>query len=125
MNMLPLFVVQEHFARSHHYDFRLEHEGVLKSWAVPKGLPEESGVKRLAVQVDDHALEYGDFEGEIPEGEYGAGKVSIWDRGTFTVTEWGRDTIVVELAGQKLNGSYCLVRLKGKKGNEWLVFKRG
>jgi len=114
MNMLPLFVVQEHFARSHHYDFRLEHEGVLKSWAVPKGLPEESGVKRLAVQVDDHALEYGDFEGEIPEGEYGAGKVSIWDRGTFTVTEWGGGAIVVELAGRKLNGSYCLVRLKGK-----------
>jgi len=117
------FVIQEHFARSHHYDFRLEHEGVLKSWAVPKGLPEEPGVKRLAVQVEDHELEYAGFEGEIPEGEYGAGKVTIWDKGTFVVSEWEEQKIVVSLSGEKLNGFYCLVHIKGKKGNEWLVFK--
>jgi len=117
------FVVQEHFARSHHYDFRLEHEGVLKSWAVPKGIPLETGIKRLAVQVEDHTLEYGDFEGEIPEGEYGAGKVSIWDKGTFLVSEWEEQKILVDLCGKKLNGLYCLVHIRGKKGNEWLIFK--
>jgi len=117
------FVVHEHFARSHHYDFRLEHDGVLKSWAVPKGLPEEPGIKRLAVQVEDHALEYGDFEGEIPEGQYGAGTVSIWDKGTFTVSEWGEQKIVVNLSGEKLKGPYGLVHIRGKKGNEWLVFQ--
>lgn len=119
----PLFVVQEHFARSHHYDFRLEHDGVLKSWAVPKGPPLEPGVKRLAVQVDDHAIEYADFEGEIPEGEYGAGRVSIWDKGSFTVSEWETEKIVVQLDGVKLTGSYCLVHMRGKKRNEWLLFK--
>lgn len=117
------FVVQEHFARSHHYDFRLEREGVLKSWAVPKDIPLETGVKRLAVQVEDHALEYGDFEGEIPEGQYGAGTVSIWDKGTFDIAEWGEQKILVMLFGEKLNGLYCLVHIRGKTGHEWLVFK--
>ena len=117
------FVVQEHFARSHHYDFRLEREGVLKSWAVPKGIPLEAGIKRLAVQVEDHALEYGDFEGEIPQGQYGAGTVSIWDKGTFDVSEWGEQKIVVMLFGAKLNGLYGFVHIRGRTGNEWLVLK--
>lgn len=76
------FVLHEHFSRHHHFDFRLEHDGVLASWAVPKGLPEKPGERRLAIQVEDHALSYGDFEGTIPEGEYGAGEVKIADEGT-------------------------------------------
>jgi bifunctional non-homologous end joining protein LigD len=117
------FVIQEHFARSHHFDFRLEKDGVLKSWAVPKGVPQEPGIKRLAVQVEDHALEYGDFEGEIPEGQYGAGTVSIWDKGTFAASERGQGKITVRLSGGKLNGLYRLVRFRGKTGNNWLISK--
>ena len=122
MNM-PCFVVQKHRARTLHYDFRLEKDGVLKSWAVPKEPPDKKGTKRLAVQTDDHELSYGSFEGTIPEGEYGAGEVTIWDSGTYKEVEWHKDRIVVLLSGQRLEGKYLLVRFpKAGEGN-WLLFK--
>ena len=118
------FVVQKHRARTLHYDFRLERDGVFKSWAVPKGVPEATGVRHLAVQVPDHALEYGDFEGEIPAGEYGAGTVEIWDRGTYELHEWTGGTIAFTLHGQRLEGSYSLIRFKRKGERDWLLLKR-
>ncbi len=119
----PVFVVQEHHARLLHYDFRLERDGVLKSWAVPKGIP-EGDEKRLAVETEDHPLDYATFEGEIPKGEYGAGEVVIWDRGTFVTKVWTEKMIEVLLAGAKLKGRYVLVPLKpsGEKRN-WLMLK--
>jgi DNA ligase D-like protein (predicted 3'-phosphoesterase) len=123
-----IFVVQEHRARRLHHDFRLAREGVLKSWAVPKGIPEKLGIKRLAVQTEDHPLEYGRFEGVIPKGQYGAGTVRIWDRGFYELKTWADDKIEVLLKGERLRGMYVLVRLKkltGKprKQSEWLLIK--
>jgi bifunctional non-homologous end joining protein LigD len=117
------FVVQEHHARRLHYDLRLENEGVLKSWAVPKGVPEKPSEKRLAVEVEDHPLEYGRFEGEIPEGQYGAGTVRIWDKGTYEQKTWTADKIEVFLKGERLSGRYVLVKFKkaGEKG--WILMK--
>jgi DNA ligase D-like protein (predicted 3'-phosphoesterase) len=121
----PIFVVQRHEARNLHYDFRLEMDGVLKSWAVPKQPPKKAGVKRLAIQTEDHPLAYADFEGEIPAGEYGAGKVEIWDKGTFELHKREDKEIVVTLYGEELKGDYFLIRTKyGKEGNGWLFFKR-
>ena len=119
------FVVQEHDATHLHFDFRLSLDGVLKSWAVPKGVPEEPKVKRLAVQVEDHPLEYASFEGTIPNGEYGGGNVKIWDDGSFLLKERSQDKIVVELQGRRLKGLYALVRFKGKEqsGKNWLIMK--
>jgi DNA ligase D-like protein (predicted ligase)/DNA ligase D-like protein (predicted 3'-phosphoesterase) len=117
------FVVQEHHARRTHWDLRLERDGVLVSWAVPKGVPLESGVRRLAVKTEDHPLEYGGFEGVIPEGQYGAGGVSIWDTGFYVPVKWGQDKITVVFSGERLNGRYELIRTGGTKGNEWLLFK--
>ncbi|MDH5375144.1 MAG: hypothetical protein OEZ21_11560 [Candidatus Bathyarchaeota archaeon] len=124
MSALPSgrFVIQKHHATHLHYDFRLEMDGVLKSWAVPKEPPTESGVKRLAVQVEDHELNYVDFEGTIPEGMYGAGKVEIWDKGTYTLEHRGKDKIEFALQGEKLSGDYALIRFKGDKN--WLLFKK-
>ncbi len=122
------YVVQEHHARTHHFDFRLEKEGVLKSWAVPKGIPEEAGIRHLAVQVEDHALEYASFEGEIPEGQYGAGKVSIWDSGTYTAESWQERKIVVRIRGERIKGAYVLVKITpkgGEKDRNWLLFRKG
>ena len=121
---LSRFVVQEHQARNLHYDFRLEMDGVLKSWAVPKGVPETRGVKRLAVQVEDHPIDYIDFFGKIPEGEYGAGEVKIWDKGKWNLISGGLNTgsIKFELSGKKLNGEYAIFQLKDNKKN-WLIFK--
>jgi len=97
-------------------------DGVLKSWAVPKEPPTGSGVKRLAVQVDDHELSYIDFEGTIPEGMYGAGKVEIWDKGTYTLKHRNKDKIQFTLHGEKLRGDYVLIRFRGDKN--WLFFKK-
>ena len=119
----PSFVVQEHHARTRHFDLRLEHGGVLASWAVPKGVPEEPGTRHLAVRVDDHPLEYRDFEGTIPEGEYGAGEVTIWDRGTYEPLKWGEDRIEVILHGKRLQGKYVLVPFKKAGEGQWLVLK--
>ena len=116
------FVVQEHHASRLHWDFRLEIDGVLASWAVPKGVPVEQGVKRLAVKVEDHDLDYVDFGGEIAEGNYGAGKVYIWDNGTYSLEEKKEDRLVFSLKGKKLSGRYALIKMKGKAG-EWLLFK--
>jgi len=121
----PIFVVQRHDARNLHYDFRLEVDGALKSWAVPKQPPKEKGTKRLAIRTEDHPLAYASFEGEIPEGEYGAGKVEIWDKGTFELLKWEEKEIVVTLHGEELKGDYVLIRTKyGKEENGWLFFKR-
>jgi len=121
----PTFVVHEHWATHHHFDFRLEMDGVLKSWAVPKGPPETKGIKRLAMAVDDHDLEYGKFEGEIPKGQYGAGKVSIWDNGTYDLKLRKPTEIAFELHGRKLHGEYALVLMRKEHDRQlWLLFKR-
>ena len=117
------FVIQEHHSRRLHFDLRLERDGVLKSWAVPKGIPELPGEKHLAVAVEDHPLDYGHFEGTIPQGEYGAGTVSIWDNGTYDTKHWDSDKIEVTLHGRRLNGPYVLVAFKRAGKNEWLVFR--
>jgi DNA ligase D-like protein (predicted 3'-phosphoesterase) len=114
------FVVQEHDARTHHYDFRLELDGVLKSWAVPKGISSKPGERRLAVQVEDHDVTHIDFEGEIEEGVYGAGTVSIWDRGLYQLVDRKDYKLVFNLRGKKLKGSYVLVHTKEKL---WLIMK--
>jgi len=116
------FVVQEHHARRLHYDLRLEKDGVLKSWAVPTGLP-EAGAERLAVQTEDHPLEYRSFEGTIPEGQYGAGTVKIWDKGTYEVKVWEEKKIEVILKGEKLNGRYVLAKFKKAGDKDWLLLK--
>ena len=126
------FVVQEHWAKTHHFDFRLEmfssaktteeKEVVLKSWAVPKGVPEKEGIKRLAIQTEDHPCSYIDFEGEIPEGSYGAGTVKIFDKGEYKLKERTEDKIIFELKGEKLKGNYILIKTKSRE-NQWLLFK--
>ncbi len=126
-----IFVVHEHKATRLHYDFRLELDGVLKSWAVPKGPSMNPGDKRLAVMVPDHPLDYADFEGIIPEGSYGAGPVVVWDAGTWEPTD-GRGTaaelrsgkLAFALSGRKLRGEFVLTRLaRGATGKEWLLIK--
>jgi len=124
---MPLFAVQEHHASRLHFDFRLEVGGVLKSWAVPKGPSMNPVDKRLSIMVEDHPLSYGSFEGVIPEGQYGAGRVVIWDKGTYKFiggsVEKGR--IEFALNGNKLKGVFALVRMKGKdKDKEWLLIKK-
>lgn len=122
----PIFVVQKHRATHLHYDFRLEKDGVLKSWAIPKEPPIEEGIKRLAVQVEDHALGYQNFEGEIPEGSYGAGTVEIWDKGYYLPVKFQSHELIFELKGKKLKGVYCLIKLQPKNSQDknWLFFKK-
>jgi bifunctional non-homologous end joining protein LigD len=122
----PRFVIQRHAARRLHYDFRLERNGALASWAVPKGVPLRSGERHLAVHVEDHPLEYGDFEGTIPAGEYGAGTVEIWDRGTYDLLEEKKNGgLTVRLDGERLDGVWTLVpaRLDGDPKN-WLLLRK-
>jgi DNA ligase D-like protein (predicted 3'-phosphoesterase) len=115
------FAVQKHQATHLHYDFRLEMDNVLKSWAVPKEPPTQSGIRRLAMQVEDHELNYIDFEGTIPKGEYGAGTVEIWDKGTFTLQNRTDKILEFTLHGSKLKGNYALVNFKEKN---WLLIKK-
>jgi len=117
-----LYVIQKHAATHLHYDLRLEMNGVLKSWAIPKEPPTSPGVRRLAVQVEDHPIAYANFEGTIPEGEYGAGTVEIWDKGAYKMIDQKEDKFIVEINGNKLKGAYVLVRFKDKKN--WLFFKK-
>jgi DNA ligase D-like protein (predicted 3'-phosphoesterase) len=117
-----IYVIQKHAATHLHYDLRLEMDGVLKSWAIPKEPSSALGVRRLAVQVEDHPVEYANFEGIIPEGGYGAGTVEIWDRGTYKLIERKEDKLIVEINGNKLKGVYVLVRFKDQKN--WLFFKK-
>ena len=116
------YLIHKHAASHLHYDLRLEMDGVLKSWAIPKEPPTDPGVKRLAVQVEDHPLEYATFEGTIPEGQYGAGTVEIWDKGTYDLVDRKENKLVVDLKGKKLQGPYVLVRLRDTKN--WLFFKK-
>ena len=123
--MSTRFVVHEHHASHLHFDFRLEMDGVLRSWAVPKGPSMNPSEKRLAIQVEDHPLSYIDFEGTIPEGDYGAGEVVIWDSGGLEVIGKTKDVIEFSLKGKKLKGIFSLVRLKARgKGNQWLLIKK-
>ncbi len=126
------FCIQRHDATRLHYDFRLEMDGVLKSWAVPKGPSLVPLEKHLAAHVEDHPLEYGDFEGNIPAGNYGAGSVMLWDRGTYELLgdagakeQLERGDLKFRLHGEKLQGEFALVRMKNRgKGNEWLLIKK-
>jgi DNA ligase D-like protein (predicted 3'-phosphoesterase) len=132
----PRFVVHKHAASTLHYDFRLEADGVLKSWAVPKGPSADSRDKRLAVPTEDHPIEYADFEGAIPEGEYGAGSVIVWDAGTYeNLSKDDKDTgigvseaidrghLTVKLRGKKLSGGYSLIRTGRGGQKRWLLIK--
>src|SRR5436190_6632500 len=129
---LPIFVIQKHQASHLHYDFRLEMEGVLKSWAVPKGPSYDTTIKRLAMMTEDHPYDYAGFEGVIPSGNYGAGNVIIWDNGTYELTEpedgvngIRQGKLAFKMYGKKMFGEWALVKIKGRspKGNEWLLLK--
>jgi DNA ligase D-like protein (predicted 3'-phosphoesterase) len=133
----PIFVIQQHAATTTHFDFRLEADGLLKSWAVPKGPSTDPREKRLAMPVEDHSMDHAEFEGVIPEGEYGSGPVIVWDRGTYenaTLDDAGRQVPVTEaiadgelkfrLHGEKLAGGYLLVRTGGSGRERWLLIKQ-
>ena len=130
------FVIQKHAASSLHFDFRLELDGVMKSWAVPKGPSVDPAVKRLAIEVEDHPIEYNTFEGTIPEGEYGGGTVMLWDRGTYTAADTSNDPVdelrsgyesgelAFVLEGERLHGSWALIRTRRGAHTQWLLVKR-
>jgi bifunctional non-homologous end joining protein LigD len=126
---VPSFVVHEHHATHLHWDFRLEFAGVLKSWAVPKGPSMNPADKRLAIQVEDHDLDYGSFAGTIPTGHYGAGEVLIWDEGSYEplgdfAQGLAAGDIRFRIHGKKLSGEFSLVRLKKGTGKEWLLIRK-
>lgn len=118
------FVLHEHSARHHHFDLRLEKDGVLKSWAVPKGLPGQPKERRLAIETEDHELSYIRYEGTIPEGEYGAGEVKIADVGTYRNIRWSEDRIEVVLHGQRCTGTYVFIRFRQAGRGQWLILKK-
>ncbi|MBI4116147.1 3'-phosphoesterase [Candidatus Pacearchaeota archaeon] len=119
-----IYCIQKHDASHLHYDLRLEMNGVLKSWAIPKEPPKEKGIKRLAVMTEDHPIGYEKFRGEIPKGEYGGGKVEIWDSGFYELKIKDEKKIEIILCGKKLKGNYVLVKTNfGGKGKSWLFFK--
>ncbi len=120
-----IYVIQRHSASHLHYDLRLEEDGVLKSWAIPKSPPEKEGIRRLAVMTEDHPLGYEEFEGIIPEGEYGAGKVETWDKGHYFLLETTSFKRIIDVKGKKLKGKYGLIKLKPKiaEDKNWLFFK--
>jgi bifunctional non-homologous end joining protein LigD len=115
-----VFVIQEHHARRLHWDFRLERDGVLVSWALPKGVPDDPAVNHLAVHTEDHPMEYATFEGQIPAGEYGGGAVSIWDRGTYQTLKWSDREVKVTLHGERVTGGYVLFATGGKN---WMIHR--
>ena len=114
------FVVQEHNARRLHWDLRLEHEGALASWALPRGVPEHPDENRLAVRTEDHPLEYLEFHGEIPKGEYGAGTMTIWDRGTYEAEKFREDEVIATFHGERLHGRYALFRTRE---TDWMIHR--
>ena len=121
----PIFVIHKHHASHLHWDLRLEINGVLKSWAVPKEPPTTKGIKRLAIAVEDHPLAYADFEGTIPEWNYGAGTVKIWDKGDFALIKKNSKEVEFKLQGKKMKGTFVLIKTKygAKPGKSWLFFK--
>ena len=121
--MSKKYVIHKHHAKRLHYDLRLEKDGVLKSWAVPKEPTDDPKVKRLAIEVEDHELDYANFKGEIAEGEYGAGKVEIWDSGTYEPIKFDDKNIDVNIHGKKLKGIYHLLRFQKAGPKNWLFFK--
>jgi bifunctional non-homologous end joining protein LigD len=114
------FVIQQHHARSLHWDLRLERDGVLVSWAVPRGLPRDPARNHLAVHTEDHPMEYADFHGEIPAGEYGAGRMTIYDKGTYTTEKWRDREVIVVLHGERVSGRYVLFQTHGK---DWMIHR--
>ncbi|KXB02059.1 hypothetical protein AKJ43_02565 [candidate division MSBL1 archaeon SCGC-AAA261D19] len=121
-----VYSIQKHDASTLHYDLRLEKEGVLRSWAIPKVPPRDPSIKRLAIQTEDHPLDYAFFEGEIEEGRYGHGTVELWDKGSYEVRKWKKNEIIVRINGEKLKGKYVLIRFQPDENPEnWLFFKKG
>jgi bifunctional non-homologous end joining protein LigD len=118
----PRFVVQEHSARRLHWDLRLEHDGVAASWAIPNGIPQDPSENRKAVHTEDHPLEYLDWEGEIPAGEYGAGTMKIWDAGTYELEKWEPEKVMVDFEGERLRGRYALFHA-GKAAQDWMIHR--
>jgi len=118
---MPIFVVHKHFATHLHWDLRIEMDGALKSWALPKEPMDDPKVRRLAISVQDHELSYADFEGNIPKGEYGAGTVQIWDKGECSILDRKDFKLIIDFQGNKLKGEYVLVQMKER---QWLFFKK-
>src|ERR1700712_744739 len=121
---LPRFVIQEHSATRLHWDLRLEHDGALASWAIPNGLPWAAKDNRVAVHTEDHPLEYLEFHGEIPKGSYGAGTMTIWDRGTYEVLKWADDKVEIALHGERVTGGYALFPI-GPDPKDWMIHRMG